>query len=513
MRVVNDARVSEVRMHFAELAAAPATTCLALASYLDRRPLRYFSEEVRREFGTWMAQPDRMSAVTAEFRAEEAHINRGLRTLDEINAQEWHEVLENREPEQMVLLDRFIHPAYLRLTEGVLFSFLFGAAKASRVLRGKSVQGLDVFNVIEELKDRGLSLTCSVYDNVLRNAIAHGAIDYEAHSINYIDRSGSREFSFRETIRAADDLLDACNGLALALKLFFSTSIASTTNWPREVLLQELQSATSTPWWTIRACLVSEPTTASQLNVYAESQSRDNRKILYSAIQTGVLAERLAPGHSRYFVSIRGAGNQLGWTVLDGAKLALLRQQGANDISQFVPALEKDLGFFLFRRGIPGALTYIDTLITSLRVTAPYARRAYYRSLGRPDVFVRDVESHTDPYLVRKGWVVVPSPSVRAIRDHCNFILRRVAAEVRHRNRLRSLRPLGVAIVSVFASDLRLRRLKSYGLGPDLVCTLSQYGDRRKKIIDIFGSRVEVHKNVRIAWNANWTGLRDHLLR
>lgn len=77
-----------------------------------------------------------------------------------------------------------------------------------------------------------------------------------------------------------------------------------------------------------------------------------------------------------------------------------------------------------------------------------------------------------------------------------------IAAELRRRSPLRALRPLGLAHVSVFSRDLRLRRLKSYGLGPDLICTLSQYRDPRKKIIDILGSRVEIHRGVRIAWNS-----------
>lgn len=511
LRLTTEARVSAVRRRFTQLQTAPDSTCLALSDYCDRIPHRFFSEVVRDEYSSWIAAQSRNQLVLRELQNEAPLLGRAFRSLEEINGQDWHDAVVDSEPDELVLLDRAVHPAYLRLTESVLHPFLVAAAKVSRLMRRASTGRLDAFNVVQELRTRGLAVTCSVYDNVLRNAIAHGGIDYRDHSVFYSDRNATRELAFREVLRATDDLLDTCNALALSLKSFFFTSGLPPTSWPREVLLQELQVSAAAPWWTVRACLVSQSRVGSQLNVYAEATTRDWRKVLYSAMQSGVLAEHSAPGFDRYFVSFRGPAHQVGWAAFDGTRLANLRQDGASELSQFVPALEKDIGVYLHRRGLPSLLSRLDTMIASFKLNAAHARRAYRQALHRPDVTVRESESHTDPKLVRKAWVVVPNPTVALIHENAGWILELVAAAVRRRNRLRSMRPLGVAHVSLFARDYRLRRLKSYGLGADLIGTLSQYRDSRKTIIDIFGSRVEVMHGIRIAWNSNWPGLGDHL--
>ena len=90
-----------------------------------------------------------------------------------------------------------------------------------------------------------------------------------------------------------DDLVDTCNGLAAAIKVFFLVSRVRGYALPRELLVEALQEQTSAPWWTIDGCVEGEVLGRSQLTVYARPESRDYQKVLWSTFQSGILVESL----------------------------------------------------------------------------------------------------------------------------------------------------------------------------------------------------------------------------
>jgi hypothetical protein len=63
---------------------------------------------------------------------------------------------------------------------------------------------------------------------------------------------------------------------------------------------------------------------------------------------------------------------------------------------------------------------------------------------------------------------------------------------------------LGYARVAIFSSDFRRRRLSSFGLNPELVCTVQLQRIRRIKSPDIMGATIETSGKWRIAWNRAW---------
>jgi hypothetical protein len=109
--------------------------------------------------------------------------------------------------------------------------------------------------VDEELK-QALPLSTRTYRHRVRNAIGHGGVDFQDDRVIYTDKAGnSEEHSRRSMVRFADRLLDACNAMAIALKVFLLTGGLPRDRWPREILLQELQAAAAAPWWNVSACL------------------------------------------------------------------------------------------------------------------------------------------------------------------------------------------------------------------------------------------------------------------
>jgi hypothetical protein len=215
---LNAPRRQRVLDRFPHLAGDDSSV-LALADYFERSPARYFNAEVQDQFLAWLSDPACAGPVAATIGAERDRLERAFRSLAEVNAQEWHEDPIGHELDQLALLDQWVHPGYLRLVEGPLNSFLRIAAIISRTERGAGLDGLDLFNVIAELRDRGFAGACEPYDNVIRNAIAHSAVSYRTAEVRYVDRREERELDPHEIVDKTDDLLDVCNGLALALKV------------------------------------------------------------------------------------------------------------------------------------------------------------------------------------------------------------------------------------------------------------------------------------------------------
>ena len=153
--------------------------------------------------------------------------------------------------------------------------------------RGKQGEGLDVRSVMEELKGGAMAIHTRSYRQMIRNGIAHGGITFLQNKIRYTDKRGNEEtHSAGFIVRLCDDLVDTCNGLAVALKVFFVGAGDQGYDVPRQLLFEELQEETRLPWWKIIGCVDSEVGGKSQLIIYANPNSRHYSKVQWSAIQS-----------------------------------------------------------------------------------------------------------------------------------------------------------------------------------------------------------------------------------
>jgi hypothetical protein len=55
---------------------------------------------------------------------------------------------------------------------------------------------------------------------------------------------------------------------------------------------------------------------------------------------------------------------------------------------------------------------------------------------------------------------------------------------------------------SMFHRDFRIRRMKNFGLGPELLGTLTCTRSKRIKVIDIYTGIPEQLKRIRLVWNS-----------
>jgi len=506
---------ARLELLFPDLAACLESHFLALRPFVHDCPEWFFSRTVYELMLDWLKQRDvyQRGELREYLAGADAELSAAMLFLREINSGDWHDkLLVNGDDYGVVrFIDKVLHPAYLRLVEGILAPFIRPVAHFSRLDRGKGTEGLDVFNLAQELSATPMAACVEAYRHTVRNGIGHGGITYLQRDIQYCDKRREEEtLDFRSAIRLCDDMVDTCNGLSAAIKVFLILSRDHGYQLPRELLVEELVEETRSPWWGIEGCVESKLADTRQLLVYARPNSRDPLKIQWASVQAAILAESLAPGYDRYFFSLRTPKAWPGWAAFDGKRLRQLRDSGAVEVREYASALD-DL-FYVPRPALPRLLGRLDTLVQSLRLQWPLVLQQIRENLGIPSIVSRNARMHRNSWgYVLHGDVVVTGLDNETAADIIRSKKRRIIRKAIRRARsstswldLARYLPLGYARIAVFSEDFRHRRLSGYGLGPELVCTIQLQHIRRIKSPDIMGSTIEASGNWRIAWNRAW---------
>ena len=507
-----------LRKAFPALRSCTHPHFLAIRRYLDSKPERFFEKTSCEAHLTWLlGRRHSHGQLLKDYLSKMSHeTNNALLFLREINTEWWHDRPPNTpsdsEYEEIRFIDRHIHPTYLRLVEAVLGPLSRPVAYFSRLDRSKNTNGLDLWSVMEELKRGNTKYYTRYYRPVVRNGIAHGGVSFIQDKVRYMDKKGNMEnVDRRSVMRLCDNLIDICNGLALALKIFFLVSREQGYSPPRELLVEELYAETLAPWWRIEGCLESQSMRGSQLVIYACPNSRHYEKIQWSAFQSGILSEFFAPGYARYFISLRSHQAWPGWASFDGNRLRALRESNAEDLSHYHDVCEEGV-FYVCKPQLPRLIGSIDTLVQSIRINVPLAVRHIKQNLNIQSVVCRNARIH------RNSWGAVLNAEVvlEGIEDEKDAmdIVRRIRHQI-VRSAIRLARkgsrfptcahlPIGFAQVAVFRRNHRRRHLSGFGLGSDLICTVRLQRLRGISAPDLLGSNVEQIGKWRIAWNKAW---------
>ncbi len=367
--------------------------------------------------------------------------------------------------------------------------------------------------MVGELRGTGLDRLAGPYRGTVRNGIAHGGVTYLQDAVRYTDARGKPEtLDHDEIVSLFDDLVDACNAAALALKVFLLRRLGDPYLPPQELLLDELVAETEAPWWRVEGAVPAELAGRKQLVVYVRAKTRDYLKVLWSAFATGVLAEFFAPGYDRYFLALRSPSGFPGWAAFDGRKLRAVREAGPAGLQDYKGALEDNLVFYAPTRRIPGFLRLGGSMLQAARLQWALWRADLRQQLGLPQIAVREAEVHRNGgWSVLNASVVVAGPGgppdQELLRHSCGRAIRAArSAASRQCSLLSAARylPLGYARIAVFSRDYRRRKLRNYGLGPDLVGTIQVKRIARIQAPDIWGAEVEARGPYRIAWNRAW---------
>lgn len=498
---------------FPELTSCRHSLFLSLKRYLDGVPERFYTESNFNIIQSFLTneQKNDQKRLTKKLNQKIELFDKAFVYLTEINNGYWHDLHENIFNYGFIrFCDSALHPAYLKLIEGILYPFILILAEYSRENRGKSIDGLDVFNCVEELKNSPYATLISGYNNILRNGIAHGGVIYRDKENKYSDKRGNDLIvDHRNLLKKIDNLVDTCNAIALSIKLFYSVNLNSNIQTPRQFMVEELQAITRCPWWEIEGCLPSEAMGKSQLNIYVKPKSRDYNKVHYLSFLTGVLSENFQPGFDRYFVSLRADHSWPGWAAFDGKKLKDARNKNNPTLEDYKGVLEENLVFFVPNFKLPRILGKLDSFRQSFLIHIPLVFEDMRNQLSKIKIYTRESKIHRNGWrLVLNASLIFESPEDEDIHENCKKSCKRMIKKAlkhaktqsKHSSLIRYL-PLGYARISVFRKDFRVRKLTNFGLGSDLIGTVEFKKIKRINAPDILGSTIEKYKKYRIAWN------------
>ena len=509
-------QIKELLSVFPLLHTAEGKQFISLWKYLETCPQRFFSTDAFQVFLGELIELDRehKNVLFQVLNDYNSQINNAYRHVNEVCAFDWHdEQVQSRDDYgRLIFIDQDVHPAYLRLTEAVFRPLLRIVAHFSRLARGKSVEDLDLYQIVQELKSTTFRSVLSPYDHLMRNGIAHGGITYSADSVIYEDKKGNRqELDSGHVIRKFDDLLDVCNGLLLAFSIFIFTRKDDRYRLPVNLLIEELRAETKTPYWEIAGCLPSTQIKGTQLIIYVRINTMDEQKVKFSLFQTAIMVEKIAPGYDRYFFSLRSEKCWPGFAAFDGGRLAKHRVK-KSPLDQYGDVLEDNLLFFIPKLRLPKILKKLETLWLSYKIYKPSIASDIRQQLGWINLDVRNTEVHRNAWGVVLNADVVVAREVdmvdqKLIKRNCRRVVKKALKKARANlsffNVCRYL-PLGFCRIYVYRRDYRARRLLGFGLGRDLICTVQVQRIRRITSPDIVGATVEVAGRYRIAWNRSW---------
>ena len=501
----------------------PGLNYLSLVHYLNSSPKKYFNSHHFELYLTFLNKAlNENSAVLLEVLNEcESALNIGDTVLSEINNLDIHEgILPEDSIEFMNFLDREIHFNLLRVYESPFYTLLFVVAKYRRVVSNKGTSSLDIFNVIEDLKNTEFGFTNYLFNNTLRNGIAHGKVIYSDFDTSYKDKKGiEARLSKRDVVTLFDKLIDTTNSFSLALKVFFFSQAERNLNMglkiPKAFLREELKIICDLPGWQVINCFENlVPDNRHQLTIHVKNDLWDPNKVRWFTFSTAVWAESLTPEYDRIFVSMRCSKGLPGFAAFNAKTLRDLRQKNTLSIEPYFEALEDKLLVFTPKWIFPKFIYKLESLIIAFKIKLPLAKDSYNERLGLNTVIVRDSKFHSKGkfLLVQDSSVVIRANSHDEVKKLVEGNFRQIVNRAKKKTKqhisvfsLKRYLPIKYITVFIYDSDKRVRNLRFSGLIPELVCAIN-VNSSAIRFIDLLNSEVDQRGKYRILWHRNWRG-------
>lgn len=189
---INDYRRTKIIKKIPELALCSYESFLSIDKYLNHLPEKYFDKKVYCDMFSWLNTCYSMNSVKLKeyFEVEANNLSKAFECLTQINNTQLHDDFINGIDDLDILrnIDSNIHPTYLRTVESIFTQLIKPIAFFSRIDRNKPLEGLDLYNSLEEIKLTSLAYIVKIYNHTLRNAIAHGGITFRNSEIEYTDK-------------------------------------------------------------------------------------------------------------------------------------------------------------------------------------------------------------------------------------------------------------------------------------------------------------------------------------
>ena len=525
-KTINEFWNEKIIETFPELAMSTNAKFLSLKEYISERPQKFYNRQVYKDYLTFLndfkkTNPKNLANI---FRQLEHELSIAIKSLNDINSEDIHDIFV---PDNNIEIIRFIenqiHFNYLKLIEAVYHKFILFIAQHSRLQREKPIEGLDVFNCAEEVKITQFDYTTFCYHNTIRNGIAHGGITFKESDTIYKGKKGqSHKIQTKKIIRMFDDLLDICNGFALAFKVFTLLNPDFIKNkslvLPMQFLIQELKAQANAPKWKVIDCLENITIDGrKQLNIFTENSLLHIDEVNYYAFRTAVIADHFASGFDRYFFSLKSKYSLNGWAGYDGKILRRERQKRRDNLDFYKGVLEENMLFFIPKIKIPKSIRKLINIWTIFKYNFP----TEYHKLTN-NRFKRKYEFRESIAHMRGLSIIINDTSIFIFPEYNEYIIDLIRNNykkiVRYAIRkskkeinpkiARTLRTDFIR-VTIYDTDIRKRQLRGSGLIDSLVCSITLNRSKITKDIDLIGGHLELKGKYRIVWNMKWKNIRQ----
>ena len=488
---------------------------LSLENYISSYPEKFFSSEAFDVYYNFLMRlkvdnPVQLSEILIE---RETGLSQAVKILDEINKKDFHNVSLPKDYNLILFIDKYIHFDILKLWESPFYEFLYVVALVSRENRGKGVDGLDLYNVSEELdkldsKFGDFKQYQSLYNKVIRNSIGHGKVEFLDGRILYKDKREEYDINTDKIIELFDDLVDVLNGFCLALRLFYLSNSdfckSYEVNVPNSILLNELMKAGCVLSWDIKACLDSTVNSKKRLNIFIETTLTEATILRMNIFYTGILAGELTQNYSEIALHMNNNGKS-GLAMFDAEKLRTINKENSDfALENYREAylLDMELLYFanfkqnkLFKK--IATFWHIGKSISSLFILKP--KRLF-------NIIKTNIHSKKW-YSVVEGSISINDENIEDIDnfilDNYKFLVKSVVNEAkRNCGYLTILKylPAKFITVTVFKSDIRRREWRLSKLVDKKVCFIQMNSMWTIKIPDYYKEKVKRFGNYKIIW-------------
>ena len=410
----------------------------------------------------------------------------------------------------------------LKLYETPLFYFSQILARYWWLKAGKKLDGLDLYNSIEELKKHGFTFLEQYYLHDIRNGIAHGKIIYTDNDISYYDKKYKKaSLPTKRIVEVFDNSLDIVNAFCLAYKVFCISNSDFFKCYripiPQSLLLEELQAKTNAPAWNIYNTLDSEAlNNRKQLMIYVKNDNWDYNKVQMLAFFTAYWAERLTNSYNRIFFAIHSTHSKtspVGWAAFNADKLRELRTTEGTKLEDYKDVLEDNLLFFIPKFKFPKFIYKIGSLLSAMKTLFPIHYKKYLDTYFPKPFYLRETQLHSKKYftviadpslIIKPEFQINVQDSIRKNKKRIvKLAIKKSKATIPFFSKT-NLLPVKYIRLFIYDTDKRVRQLRNSGLIKELVCTIEVNTSRRIRTIDIMGGTPEQIGKYRIVWNKKW---------
>ena len=318
-----------------ELCPSVDWNSLAVASYLESRPLCLYLEEAFVEYRRHLEATYRNNGAlfASDFASCGHDIWQAIEIAEKTAIQIEEHKMEEMTPDEADI--RHLHQWYLEIVEQAYDSLL--SLPVYRLLTDKGKQGVlkQPRNIAEAIRSFGWYTSHWYYNPIMRNGIAHEyrlipKTAVSLASIEYVDLKGNTETLFLTDIpREVYGLVDKCLGYAFALRLFLLQH-ANTSGVPRILQPTPKNQASrtryfprfaSTQFLTVESIHPEEVDSKLQVRIECTDGTTTEEEQLAELISLLTSAQTWFPEGDHFLVGLRSE-NPMSFARLDAEVLA-----------------------------------------------------------------------------------------------------------------------------------------------------------------------------------------------